>query len=120
MDYIDDVIRARAIVRRYARLRPSGKPIFCGPSRAELTGEIARKQAEGADGKVIYSDRAAAEAAARCFEAIYGTPMRAYACRRSRHGHYHLATDRARLNGGSAGDTTRSDLPRSWRTIAAS
>ena len=81
------------IVERHARLLPSGKPTFCTPSFAERVGAVPRKQAASADGKVIYDDRQAADTAARELEAAGARPMRSYVCKRSRHGHCHLATD---------------------------
>ena len=55
----------RAILCRHARLTKAGRPIFCAPSRAELAGRAPLRQSAGTDGKVIYSTREAAEAAAR-------------------------------------------------------
>ncbi|MCW0211828.1 MAG: hypothetical protein OJJ54_00550 [Pseudonocardia sp.] len=89
---VRDVARAKVLLR-YARLLPAGRPVFCKPSRAELEGMAPRRQGRGADGKVIYSDREAAEAAARELEDLGARPQRAYVCKRSRHGHFHLTTD---------------------------
>ena len=79
----------RAILCRHARLTKAGRPIFCAPSRAEL------RQSAGTDGKVIYSTREAAEAAARELESLGARPLRSYLCGRSRSGHFHLTTDTA-------------------------
>ena len=49
----------------------------------------------GTDGKVIYPTREAAEAAARELESLGARRLRPYLCARSRHGHFHLTTDRA-------------------------
>lgn len=83
------------IIARHARMR-DGRPVFCVPSFIERMDDRKRKQAASADGKVIYDNRAAAEAAARELEAAGARPMRAYECKRSRHGHCHLATDSTR------------------------
>ena len=79
----------------YARLMRSGRPEVCLPGRREVedrqrygTGGKA-----GSDGKVIYPDRDSAECAARELESLGGRPQRAYLCRRSRRGHFHLTTD---------------------------
>jgi hypothetical protein len=75
-----------AIVRRHARLFPNGFPIKC---RAALIEDRPNAQA-----KIIYDDKEKAEAARVEFEALPGAPhLRAYACPRSLHGHYHLTTD---------------------------
>ena len=50
----------------------------------------------GTDGKVIYPTREAAEAAARELESLGARRLRPYLCARSRHGHFHLATDTTR------------------------
>ncbi|GAA2851322.1 hypothetical protein GCM10010472_05480 [Pseudonocardia halophobica] len=92
---VRDRDRAR-ILLRYARLMSTGRPIFCKPSRAELAGTAPRRQGVGADGKVIYPDRESAEAAARELEELGARAQRAYVCKRSRHGHYHLTTDLVR------------------------
>ncbi|WP_181782455.1 hypothetical protein [Pseudonocardia pini] len=92
---VRDVDRARVLLR-YARLMTTGRPVFCKPSRAELAGTAPRRQGVGADGKVIYSDRESAEAAARELEELGARAQRAYVCKRSRRGHYHLTTDLVR------------------------
>lgn len=75
-----------AIVRRHARLFPNGYPIKC---RAALI-----EDRPGAQAKIIYDDQEKAEAARIEFEELAGAPyLRAYACPRSLHGHYHLTTD---------------------------
>jgi hypothetical protein len=85
---------ARAeILRRHARLTRAGRLIFCLPSRAEIEGRVLPRQGHGSDGKVIYSTREAAEAAARELEALGARPLRSYICARSQGGHYHLTTD---------------------------
>jgi len=84
--------QARAeVLCRHARLTKAGRPIFCRPSRAEVEGRALPRS--GSDGKVIYSTREAAEAAARELEALGARPLRSYLCARSRGGHYHLTTD---------------------------
>ncbi len=85
----------RAILCRHARLTKAGGPIFCAPSRAELDGRAPLRQSSGTDGKVIYSTREAAEAAARELESLGARPLRSYLCGRSRSGHFHLTTDTA-------------------------
>ncbi|MFP5072497.1 hypothetical protein ACLFMI_22875 [Pseudonocardia nantongensis] len=89
-----DADRGR-VLARYARLMRSGRPEVCLPGRREVedrqrygTGGQA-----GSDGKVIYPDRDSAECAARELESLGGRPQRAYLCRRSRRGHFHLTTD---------------------------
>jgi hypothetical protein len=86
---------ARAeVLCRHARLTRAGRPIFCRPSRAEMEGRVPPRQGPGSDGKVIYSTREAAEAAARELEALGARPLRSYNCGRSRGGgHFHLTTD---------------------------
>ncbi|MFE2751600.1 hypothetical protein ACFXGA_06305 [Actinosynnema sp. NPDC059335] len=88
-----------AILAQHARLSKNGRPEVCTPSRAELSGEQRRREGKGSDGKVIYDTVADARAAARKLEAIGARPMIAYPCRRSRHGHYHLKTDKHRAEG---------------------
>ena len=86
--------QARAeVLCRHARLTKAGRPIFCRPSRAEVEGRVLPRQGAGSDGKVIYSTREAAEAAARELEELGARPLRSYDCARSRGGHYHLTTD---------------------------
>ncbi|RZT87099.1 hypothetical protein EV383_4006 [Pseudonocardia sediminis] len=88
---IADAERGRVLVR-YARLMRSGRPEVCRPGRRELEGDP-RIQAVGSDGKVIYPDRDAAESSARELEHLGSRPQRAYLCRRSKRGHFHLTTD---------------------------
>jgi hypothetical protein len=83
------------VVLRHARLTGRGRPTFCSPSRAEQTGVVHLRSGSGTDGKVIYPTREAAEAAARELEGLGARRLRPYLCARSRHGHYHLTTDRA-------------------------
>lgn len=89
------------VIARHARLQRNGRPIFCTPSRAELDGQVALRQGRGTSGKIIYSTREDAEAAARELEDLGARALRAYRCNRSRSGHFHLATD----------NTPRSALP---------
>lgn len=84
------------VVLRHARLTSRGRPTFCSPTRAELTGTVRLRAGSGTDGKVIYPTREAAEAAARELESLGARRLRPYLCARSRHGHFHLATDTAR------------------------
>ena len=83
------------VLHRHARLTKNGRPVFCTPSRDEITGVVSLRQGRGTDGKVIYPTREAAEAAARELEALGARALRAYRCGRSRSGHFHLATDTA-------------------------
>lgn len=83
------------VVLRHARLTGRGRPTFCSPSRAEQAGVVNLQSGSGTDGKVIYPTREAAEAAARELESLGARRLRPYLCARSRHGHYHLTTDRA-------------------------
>ena len=87
--------RRSAVVLRHARLTGRGRPTFCSPTRAEQAG-VRLATGSGTDGKVIYPTREAAEAAARELESLGARPLRPYLCARSRHGHFHLATDTAR------------------------
>lgn len=82
-----------AVLERHARLTKKGRPIFCSPSAAEIAGMIVPRQDRGTDGKVVYATREDAEAAARELEELGARRLRAYVCGRSRHGHFHLATD---------------------------
>lgn len=93
---LDAAIARREIVRitrRYARMR-GGRAMTCVPSteerrRAQRYGHSTRN---GGKDKVIYDSAEAAEAARRELERLPGVrPMRAYPCRYSRRGHYHLA-----------------------------
>jgi hypothetical protein len=81
------------VLHRHARLTKAGRPIFCSPSRAEVQGIAPLRQSRGTDGKVIYSTREDAEAAARELEQLGARPLRSYLCGRSRSGHFHLTTD---------------------------
>ena len=81
------------VLHRHARLTRSGRPVFCTPSRDEIAGVMSLRQSRGTDGKVIYSTREAAEAAARELEELGTRALRSYRCGRSRSGHYHLTTD---------------------------
>ena len=63
------------------------------PRRADRSRPAAAER--GTDGKVIYSTREAAEAAARELESLGARPLRSYLCGRSRSGHFHLTTDTA-------------------------
>ena len=83
------------VVLRHARLTGRGRPTFCSPSRAEQAGVVNLRSGSGTDGKVIYPTREAAEAAAHELESLGARRLRPYLCARSRHGHYHLTTDRA-------------------------
>ncbi|MBC3192954.1 hypothetical protein H7X46_17995 [Pseudonocardia sp. C8] len=89
-----DAERGR-VLARYARLMRSGRPEVCRPGRREIEERerLGAGGLAGSDGKVIYPDRAAAECAARELEALGGRPQRAYLCRRSKRGHFHLTTD---------------------------
>ncbi len=89
---IDLKEQRRAVIVKWARLRPSGRPVFCIPSKAEREGLVGRKQSEVSDGKVIYDSRTAAEACAADMAALGGrwATCRAYQCARSRTGHWHL------------------------------
>ena len=89
---VRDAARAE-VLARHGRLTKAGRPIFCRPSRAEIEGRVLPRQGPGSDGKVIYSTREDAEAAARELEALGARPLRSYICARSRGGHYHLTTD---------------------------
>ena len=82
------------VVLRHARLTGRGRPTFCSPTRAEQTGVVNLRSGSGTDGKVIYPTREAAEAAARELEGLGARRLRPYLCARSRHGHFHLTTDR--------------------------
>jgi len=82
------------VVLRHARLTGRGRPTFCSPSRAEQAGVVNLRSGSGTDGKVIYPTREAAEAAARELEGLGARRLRPYLCARSRHGHFHLTTDR--------------------------
>ena len=86
------------VVLRHARITGRGRPTFCSPSRAEQSGVVNLRSGSGTDGKVIYPTREAAEAAARELESLGARRLRPYLCARSRHGHYHLTTDRAAVS----------------------
>lgn len=86
-----------SVLARHARLMRSGRPEVCRPGRREVEDRVrfGSAGAAGSDGKVIYPERDAAENAARELEALGGRPQRAYLCRRSKRGHFHLTTDLA-------------------------
>lgn len=109
--YVRDVARSE-VLHRHARLTRNGRPIFCAPSQAELRGAVIPRQGRGTDGKVIYSTREAAEAAARELEDLGTRPLRSYVCGRSRHGHYHLTSD-------NAARTLHERIPQQRRSISA-
>ena len=88
--------RRGEVVLRHARLTGQGRPTFCSPTRAEQRGAVFLAMGSGTDGKVIYPTREAAEAAARELETLGARRLRPYLCARSRHGHFHLATDTSR------------------------
>jgi len=88
--------RRGEVVLRHARLTGRGRPTFCSPTRAEQAGVVRLAMGSGTDGKVIYPTREAAEAAARELESLGARRLRPYLCARSRHGHFHLATDTSR------------------------
>lgn len=86
----------RAVLRRHARLQPSGDPVFCTPSRDELANDALRKAPPGTDFRPIFDTHDAAEAAAREFEELGSRPLRPFVCPRSPHRHHlHLTTDRS-------------------------
>jgi hypothetical protein len=91
---VRDVARSQ-VLHRHAKLMGNGRPVFCTPSVAELSGRVPARQSRGTDGKVIYPTREAAEAAARELEALGARTLRSYVCGRSRRGHFHLTTDTA-------------------------
>jgi hypothetical protein len=86
------------VLHRHARLTKNGRPVFCRTSQAEVEGRVLPRQGPGSDGKVIYSTREAAEAAARELESLGAQALRSYRCGRSRGGHYHLTTDATRAD----------------------
>ena len=88
--------RRGEVVLRHARLTGRGRPTFCSPTRAEQAGVVRLASGSGTDGKVIYPTREAAEAAAVELENLGARRLRPYLCDRSRHGHFHLATDNSR------------------------
>jgi hypothetical protein len=88
--------RRGEVVLRHARLTGRGRPTFCSPTRAEQNGAVWLSTGSGTDGKVIYPTREAAEAAARELQELGARRLRPYLCARSRHGHFHLATDSSR------------------------
>ena len=88
--------RRGEVVLRHARLTGRGRPTFCSPTKAEQSGAVWLPMGSGTDGKVIYPTHEAAEAAARELERLGARRLRPYLCARSRHGHFHLATDNSR------------------------
>lgn len=89
----------QVILVKYARLGDTGKPLTCTPSRAELAGDVRRKETPGTDNKIIYDTREAAGACGRELETLGTRPQRAVPCRRSKHGHFHLTTDYPAMKG---------------------
>lgn len=87
------VLWRRGIVARFARLRASGKPVFCTPSQAELSGRVPRVTKWGNDGKVIFDSFEQAEACARALEATGCRRQVPYQCQRGTRGHHHLTHD---------------------------
>lgn len=88
--HVVDVDERREVIQRFARLHPSGRPVFCTPSQAELAGEIRRVTAWGNDGKVVFDSLERAEACARVLESIGCEPLLAYECKRGGSDHHHL------------------------------
>lgn len=82
------------IILRYARLTSNGKPMFCKPSREELSNPNQRREAEGTDWKIIYDSVQDAEDSAREMCQIGAEMQYAYPCRRSSHNHFHLSRDK--------------------------
>lgn len=89
---VNDSARAE-VLERYARHdnRPgrTHRVQTCRPSAAELESGLvgARKP------KVIFADRASALAAARELQALGAAAMKAYECKRSQRGHWHLTSE---------------------------
>lgn len=81
------------IIKKYARIRPSGYVIKCTPSQDELSGVAERRAHKGGDYKVIYDTREAADACGKELESVGLDPQRPYPCTRSRKGHWHLTHD---------------------------
>ncbi len=92
----DDERRARRkILRKYARIR-MGRPVFCGPSRAETRYGV--DYGIKRNGKVIFDNRQDAEDCATALTALTGEMFRPYECPRSKSGHHHLTEDRSPAN----------------------
>ncbi|GAB0105842.1 hypothetical protein JMUB6875_48240 [Nocardia sp. JMUB6875] len=87
----------------------------CTPGKRESDGRAPRMMSAGTDGKLIYDDRRSANAAAKAFEQFDGIPLRPYPCRRSRHGHFHLTTDGARMRRLNRTSGAAKDQPRDER-----
>jgi hypothetical protein len=85
----------RKILRKYARVR-MGRPVFCGPSRAETQYGVDFGIVR--NGKVIFDNREQAEAAAAALRELTGEMFRPYECPRSRSGHHHLTEDKSPAN----------------------
>lgn len=86
-----------AILDRYARRMPSGKPVRCFPPAAERDGKVPRVNTPGNDGKIIFDTREQAEACAAAFLAVGGVPQIAYRCNRGKRGHHHLRRETVTL-----------------------
>jgi hypothetical protein len=99
------------VLHRHAKLMKNGRPVFCTPSLAELTGRVPPRQSRGTNGKVIYPTREAAEAAARELEALGSRALRSYVCGRSRRGHFHLTTDNGSHRSVDAGPDRGPSVP---------
>lgn len=95
-DELDEEKRARRkILRKYARVR-MGRPVFCGPSRAETQHGVDFGIVR--NGKVIFDNRELAEAAAAALRELTGEMFRPYECPRSKRGHHHLTEDKSPAN----------------------
>ena len=75
----------KVVLNRYARLKPSGKPIVCTPGRNE--------RSRHSEGKVIFDSQESAVLAAAELVRLGARRMTAYPCPRSKRGHWHLATE---------------------------
>jgi hypothetical protein len=73
------------VIQRWARLRPSGKPVLCSPSP--------RSSDRRSENKVIYDSIEAARSAASELRKLGSLEMEPYTCHRStRRHHQHLRT----------------------------
>lgn len=95
-----EILERYTILVRHARLMRNGRTVvLCTPSYEERHRGVHTKST-GSNWKVIFDSRKQAEDCIKELRRLPGVrPMIAYPCPRSRHGHYHIATDKDTLFG---------------------
>lgn len=86
----------RDILARHCRLSAAGTPLSCAPTKKEKENPESHWRGQGDDDKVILLNEKHAEECARELAVLYGKPMRAYECPRSKRGHFHVTSQAGR------------------------